>query len=300
MAEDKHEAVLAQKMENLTTDNKTKSGPRKLLVSHHIDIGTKRTQEDTFTILENLTKAKEWTFFGIFDGHGGGIASDFCRDNMHNVLDSFLCAHKENEDMKQTMLNAYAQGDKEFAKAKTPVMVNGTEVSDYIGCTACTVLINTHTDDLIVANLGDTRTTLCRAGKAIQLSIDHSADDPEETKRIEKSGHTLKSGRIDGIINVSRAIGDLAFKQKPNLSIAEQAISCVPEVNVTKLHKDDEYIVIATDGLWTILDNDETVNWVNEKLQAGADRKTIAKDLVNYALEVDGYDNITVIVVFLK
>jgi len=218
---------------------------------------------------------------------------------MHNVVDANL-AESPKPDFRELMAATFVKADQEFSKGKKAVLVNGTDVSDYIGSTVCTLLLNKKTDELIVANLGDTRAIVCRSGQAIQLSLDHSAEDKEEIARIEKSGHKVNNGRIDNIINVSRAIGDLAFKKNANLPPGEQAISVVPEINVTKIVPEDEYLVIATDGLWTILDNNQTVEWVNNKLKEGADRKTIAKGLIDHALAVDGYDNITVFVVFLK
>ena len=82
------------------------------------------------------------------------------------------------------------------------------------GCTANVVLIVDRT--LYVANLGDSRSVLCDgSGKATVLSEDHKASDPKEKARIEKAGGTVdKDGRVEGGLNISRAIGDWVYKKK--------------------------------------------------------------------------------------
>jgi protein phosphatase 1G len=75
------------------------------------------------------------------------------------------------------------------------------------GCTACVVLL--HGDQLVVANAGDSRCVLCRAGKAVELSFDHKPEDDEEKSRIEKAGGKVTmDGRVNGGLNLSRAIGE--------------------------------------------------------------------------------------------
>lgn len=65
---------------------------------------------------------------------------------------------------------------------------------------------------LYVANAGDSRCVLARAGTAVPLSFDHKPDNEEEKLRIEKAGSTISEGRVDGNLNLSRALGDLRYK----------------------------------------------------------------------------------------
>lgn len=90
---------------------------------------------------------------------------------------------------------------------------NGNEnlMLDSIGCTANVVLIDDY-KKMYVANAGDSRCVLCRKGKAIALSLDHKPDNEGEKKRIEKAGSTINDGRVDGNLNLSRALGDLKYK----------------------------------------------------------------------------------------
>ena len=74
------------------------------------------------------------------------------------------------------------------------------------GCTACLALIRGN--KLYVANAGDSRCVLSRSGKAIDLSVDHKPEDTTEKKRIDKAGgFVTPDGRVNGNLNLSRAIG---------------------------------------------------------------------------------------------
>ena len=79
------------------------------------------------------------------------------------------------------------------------------------GCTACVCLLTS--DTIYCANSGDSRAILVnKAGKVTELSHDHKPDDPGEMKRIKAGGGFVDDGRVQGIIAVSRAIGDWEYK----------------------------------------------------------------------------------------
>ena len=87
---------------------------------------------------------------------------------------------------------------------------------DSIGCTANVVFIDSM-KKIYAANAGDSRAVLARAGKAVPLSFDHKPDDEGELKRIEKAGSVVTEGRVDGNLNLSRALGDLKYKTNKDL-----------------------------------------------------------------------------------
>ena len=82
---------------------------------------------------------------------------------------------------------------------------------DGIGCTANVILID-NMKRLVIANAGDSRSVLCRGGKAVALSYDHKPDNDEEKRRIEHAGSKILEGRVDGNLNLSRSLGDLKYK----------------------------------------------------------------------------------------
>lgn len=102
------------------------------------------------------------------------------------------------------------------------------KIANGSGCTANVILLTT--DKYFVANAGDSRSCLCRSGKAVELSKDHKPEDPTENARIQKAGGTVQMGRVNGGLNLSRSFGDFDYKQNKNLSYAEQMITCLPDV----------------------------------------------------------------------
>lgn len=79
------------------------------------------------------------------------------------------------------------------------------------GCTAVMALL--HKNELFVANAGDSRCVVCRDGQALEMSFDHKPEDKEELMRIRKAGGRVTlDGRVNGGLNLSRAIGDHGYK----------------------------------------------------------------------------------------
>ena len=116
------------------------------------------------------------------------------------------------------------QGIKDVKKYQAPEenqSIFGRPESDnislYTGCTACVVLI---TDtEIYCANAGDSRCVLSQDGKALDMSIDHKPELAEEKARIEKAGGFVEENRVKGILNLSRSLGDLEYKQDPSLPV---------------------------------------------------------------------------------
>ena len=66
--------------------------------------------------------------------------------------------------------------------------------------------------EIYCANAGDSRTVMCERGQAVELSFDHKPDLPEERNRIMKAGGEVVEGRVNGMLALSRAIGDFDYK----------------------------------------------------------------------------------------
>ena len=73
--------------------------------------------------------------------------------------------------------------------------------------------------EIYCANSGDSRSVLSSNGKAIELSVDHKPDLPTEKERIERAGGFVEDNRVKGVLNLSRSLGDLEYKQDRDLSI---------------------------------------------------------------------------------
>ncbi|CAF3972897.1 unnamed protein product [Rotaria sordida] len=169
------------------------------------------------------------------------------------------------------------------------------------GCTAVVTLLRDK--QLFVANAGDSRCVVCRNGRAIEMSIDHKPEDPQERARIEKAGYKVTlDGRVSGGLNLSRAIGDHAYKKTSKLPPEEQAITALPDIRTLTLEDQDEFMVIACDGIWNFMSSQDVVDFVRTRLE----KKTlsqICEELFTHCLAPNtsgdgtGCDNMTAIIV---
>ena len=142
-----------------------------------------------------------------------------------------------------------------------------------MGCTACICLLQE--SSLIVANVGDSRVVLCQKGLAIPLSVDHKPNLPSERERIHHAGGTVDQQdfngfttyRVNGNLNLSRSLGDLDYKRNPKLKAKEQLISSSPDLMEKLREPEDEFLLIASDGVWDRISNQDAVDLVLEHLK---------------------------------
>jgi protein phosphatase PTC1 len=93
---------------------------------------------------------------------------------------------------------------------------------------------------LYSANAGDARGVLCRAGKAVRLTYDHKGSDKQEAKRITDAGGYMLSGRVNGVLAVTRSLGDSSMKE---------FVVGAPYTTETELCEEDEFLILACDGV---------------------------------------------------
>lgn len=171
------------------------------------------------------------------------------------------------------------------------------------GCTAVVALRVGRT--LYVANAGDSRGVLCRGGEAYPLSEDHKPQSEIEMKRITRvGGFVNQNGRINGNLNLSRSIGDLKYKQLVNVRPEDQMITADPDITTTVLDKDDEFMILACDGVWDILTSQAAVDFVRNGISQGLTDEEIVKNIFKECIAEDiknssglGGDNMTCLLV---
>jgi protein phosphatase PTC1 len=106
---------------------------------------------------------------------------------------------------------------------------------------------------LYCANAGDARAVLCRGGKAVRLTYDHKGSDKQEAKRVTDAGGFMMSGRVNGVLAVTRSLGDSSMKE---------FVVGSPYTTETELCDEDEFMIIACDGVSAILFHpSEQSNW---------------------------------------
>jgi serine/threonine protein phosphatase PrpC len=154
---------------------------------------------------------------------------------------------RDKPPKKPAILNILGEDkDKKGDKPQT----NEEMALDSIGCTANVVFIDKDAKKIYVANSGDSRCVMGRAGKAVEMSIDHKPDCKTEIDRIEKSGSTITDGRVDGNLNLTRSLGDLKYKHREHLTPEEQAITANPDTYEFELTSDIDFILMGCDGIW--------------------------------------------------
>jgi len=160
-------------------------------------------------------------------------------------------------------------------------------------------------NELVCANAGDSRAVLSTKGSVYELSHDHKPDNEIERSRIEKAGGYISDGRINGNLNLSRALGDLEYKKDDKIGVHEQLITACPEIIKKPISPDDEFIVVGCDGIWEIKSNQEIIDFVAARVTKEAKLSPVVEDLLEAIVAPDtinglGCDNMTCIVVQLK
>ena len=234
--------------------------------------------------------------YGIYDGHGGKFVSAFLSKNLPNL---FLDKNLQYPLKRKTILEKYNELN---SKLKN----NYYEMARQTGSTCLVVLqYKSECNDYInVINTGDSRCILCRDNLAIPLTKDHKPNWPEERSRIVKIGGKIYFDGDDYRIkdlSVSRAFGD--YDATPFLTY-------VPDIYRYKLEGGDKFIVMACDGVWDVLSNQDVVNFIltecfdvtTEKRNGNSDDagNNVATKLGEYAISKGSGDNITIIVIFLR
>ncbi|CAH0556145.1 unnamed protein product [Brassicogethes aeneus] len=174
------------------------------------------------------------------------------------------------------------------------------------GCTAVVAFLKGN--ELYVANAGDSRCIVCRNGKAVEMSFDHKPEDDPERLRVTKAGGKVTSdGRVNGGLNLSRAIGDHAYKQNAALSDREQMITALPDVKTCTVNPgEDEFMVLACDGIWNFMSSQEVVDFVRPRIEDADNLSTICEEMFDHCLAPNtmgdgtGCDNMTCIIVQFK
>ena len=244
---------------------------------------------------------KDW-FFGVYDGHSGRGVSDFLRDKLHTNIFKQI---KIQQKLGKTVLGENYLILEAIRKGFLFIDDKLREEEKGLDCGSCAITAFIKKDTLYVANLGDSRAVLCRNGKVIELSKDHKPDRPDEVQRINAAGGAVYQGRLDGDGNpigpyrvngqlaVSRAFGDFYLKPLHKLPF----VSLDPEIKIYDLDEHDKFLILACDGVWDVINSQESVDCVLGCFEQGLSCDAAAGILVEKALEEGSTDNISVMVI---
>lgn len=222
-------------------------------------------------------------YFGLFDGHGGIQSAKWCSQRFHQLL-------KDNIEANESKWQAIAIIASTFDKVDE--LVGEMVGYDGSGTTAAIAYVkNVHIPNnnrqryLYTANVGDTRMVICNNGKAERVSKDHNCHDQAERQRIISNGGVVLHGRVNGMLAITRALGDTPLKP-PVSSKPYTTESLLDEVN-------DELLIIASDGVWDVCTDQQAVDLI----RGISDPHVASRTLVRHAINMGSIDNTSCVVI---
>lgn len=260
-------------------------------------------------------------FAAVFDGHGGGGVSLYLKRRLHRQLSESLKELHDEERITSPQhqhLPSLACLAGAFRDAFTRVedAVLQDDELHYQGSTAVAIFLHDNEAGyrtVMSANVGDSRAILSRGGQAIDLTTDHKPNEEREKARIMGMGETIEWDRFAKVhrvrnLSLSRAIGDRYAK--PVVS-GEVEIKLFPV-----LDERDEFVLLASDGLWDAMTSQDVVSFVHDRIETEFKnnepmdsvekesyklvlRKNMAKNVAYEALKRGSGDNICVVMVWL-
>lgn len=256
--------------------------------------GWRISMEDAHTHILELKEDPDSMFFAVYDGHGGGKIAAYVSKHLHKHI------LKQAEYKDGNIEAAFKKG---FLEIDDVMRTEESLKDEMSGATAITALVRGNT--LYAGNVGDSRAIASIGGQAKALSVDHKPSDEKERARIEKAGGFVEFNRVNGNLALSRALGDFGFKTKDDFPAEEQIVCCDPDVVVEEIDENWEWVLLACDGIWDVLSNQEVANFVNRRVGEGKEPEIICEELMTHCLATDctmgglGCDNMTVVLVCL-
>ncbi|XP_069696174.1 probable protein phosphatase 2C T23F11.1 isoform X1 [Periplaneta americana] len=264
----------------------------------HLKVGSSCMQgwrinmEDSHTHILSLPDDPGTAFFGVYDGHGGAKIAQYAGKHLHKYI------IKRSEYKEGKIEDALRQG---FLDVDNAMLQEESLKDELAGTTAVAIVLKDN--KLYCANVGDSRAIASVGGNVDVLSLDHKPGNDTEIKRIQAAGGWVEFNRVNGNLALSRALGDFVFKKNEKKKAEEQIVTAYPDVEVREVTSDWEFLVIACDGIWDVMTNEEVVEFVRLRIGSGMDPEDICEDLMTRCLAPDcqmgglGCDNMTVVLV---
>eukprot|EP00672_Neobodo_designis_P016075 CAMPEP_0174843048 /NCGR_PEP_ID=MMETSP1114-20130205/10279_1 /TAXON_ID=312471 /ORGANISM="Neobodo designis, Strain CCAP 1951/1" /LENGTH=275 /DNA_ID=CAMNT_0016077261 /DNA_START=75 /DNA_END=902 /DNA_ORIENTATION=+ len=234
--------------------------------------GWRKKMEDAHRLEFKLGTDHRAAFIAVFDGHNGSAAAKYC--SVH--LLQHICARPEFAE--RSIPRALEHGFLDVDHA-----LKATEYGDEGGCTAVAVLALE--GKIYCANAGDSRAVMAvkdgESIKVVPLSHDHRPTEPAEMERIARAGGTIQNGRVNGVLALTRAMGDFEFKTAGD----DDVITARPDVTTFNLDPQVEFVIVACDGVWDVVTNEEACNFVRTQLiETKGDAGLVAELLLDKCL----------------
>ena len=277
--------------------------------------GTLHANEDRCTVVETLTEVLDEEVFtvsemlefdlknsgdllekvmyvGVFDGHGGAQCASYVARNLHckiaKNLEAVTCESLLDPQAPAAVSKSFQEVEEEYTK-----VANAN--NDTSGSCAAVALICG--PDMLLAHAGDCRIVVRDCGTTIVETKDHRADDPVEAARITSRGGVIIEGRLNGVLCPSRSFGDTDVKSLDT----EEVLICTPDIGRYSVDmgapgKIQSFMILATDGLWDVMDTQEACDFVEKVLKKTGSADVAATKLAETASK-HNHDDVTVIIV---
>lgn len=285
---------------------------------------------------EHLHELAMTSFAAVFDGHGGDECSSYLVDALPHHLRQAMLTEKDalrnaveqsrmqqrqdqtedaaSELMRKILKTCYLRADKEFITPKN---------APQSGSTAATVLLFGRR--LFAANVGDSRVVLCRSGgQCVELTSDHKPSRPDEAARVRAAGGFILHKRVMGELAITRAFGDKSFKMGIKAMLEDEAeelvgsggangagetkdlnaplVSAEPEIASMVLSHNDEFLLLACDGLFDVFRSQDAIALARQELIAHrGEPAEVARILSDQAIRVRrSRDNVSILIIVLR
>ncbi|XP_060610371.2 protein phosphatase 1B isoform X1 [Anolis sagrei] len=263
--------------------------------------GWRVEMEDAHTAVVGIPHGLEdWSFFAVYDGHAGSRVANYCSNHLLEHITS-------NEDFRGTEQPSSTL-EPSVENVKSGIRTGFLKIDEYMrnfsdlrngmdrsGSTAVGVMISP--EHIYFINCGDSRAVLYRNGQVCFSTQDHKPCNPREKERIQNAGGSVMIQRVNGSLAVSRALGDYDYKCVDGKGPTEQLVSPEPEVYEIVRAEEDEFIVLACDGIWDVMSNEELCEFVKSRLEVSDDLEKVCNWVVDTCLHKGSRDNMSIVLV---
>lgn len=266
--------------------------------------GWRVDMEDAHTAVLGLSAPgmTDWSFFAVYDGHAGSRVANYCSKHLldHIINASFgpggsQSSHSGSKAPDGSVIDP-SLGSPTVEAVKAGIRAGFLRIDEHMrsfselrngmdrsGSTAVGVIISPK--HFIFFNCGDSRAVLCRNSHVCFSTLDHKPCNPRERERIQNAGGTVMIQRVNGSLAVSRALGDYHYKCVDGKGPTEQLVSPEPTVcEMTRAPEQDQFVILACDGIWDVMSNEELCEFVKSRLEVSDDLERVCNEVVDTCL----------------
>ena len=261
-------------------------------IAEHPNPENRQEMED-FHNFKNLSVQNIlFSYFSIFDGHGGPQVAIFLRDYFHIYLNEELKSISFTNDSELNNKKIILSINNTFEKIDKDIM-NNKKFNNNNGSTGTIILLyrnplNPFQRIIICANVGDSTGYIINKSNIKKITKDHICSDDNEINRIKSKGGIVFNRRVFGVLMITRSFGDKEFKE----------YGVLPTPNIFLNHIDDNnfYAIIASDGVWETISEEDLFKFSKIKMSS----EEFSKKIVLTSMERGSRDNVSCFVIKLN